>query len=842
MNKLQYTFFSGGHAQTTGGKVRTATFQELYSEFSKVESGTKDGSYIVRGALTIDKRKDENIPSSELLIIDADAGDENGATASDPELLHNFLRQRDISHFIYTSHSHTAKKNRYRAVIHCDMQNRAALKPALASIFEDIEENNKLTPQADNILIVDADENSTWSQPWYLPRRKDATDGLFRHFKHFGEMYVPHAVKPKVKPEAQATKAPLVEKTFSMEEHEAAIIAFKEGSGVHDHIIRLALLLVGIRRQTSADAKAYLRKALDKCSPEAKATPRWEERYKLDVESAVDSAVVKCNEQREASYELTLAAENDEYELSQSLGCGSTRRELKDPRKYRDIAPDLGAVDFREMGTDEVAMVTTVPKMDFEISGEEGIPMPPGPLGDFIRCAYHYETFKYPKLALATVLGFLAGVCGRAYNIEGSKLLGFRPSGLNLFITLMGDTGVGKDTMAGYFGFLTRIFMMNAHIDVNLFYGPANFTGPKAVSNVLVNKRSCLCLIKEAGMAFDSTAGDKNGMHRLFTDLYTRSWSKEIAPGEEYSTAETSMGALNAPALSLLLDSTAEALRGYMNSDNTMEKGFTPRNSIFELPEEMPDGGCAYNLMTDELHSRLTDILTKATDNITKTRALETADATGDDTDALAKPEVTMVRYAPGVLVKVAAHRSKMISIRNSYKHDDPARSAMASRMNHKAVKFAGACAAFNAPVPVVTEEIWAWAEALIDFEFAALDGYFRSGNSINSVVEKAVVPQVYKILCNQFKGNDRIKQTEEMFKARVIKVSALRQALNNNQKLKKWDDGPESFNCRTGYQKVIDHLTKTKMIDLTSDKCYRITPAFVTVIQRIQGRLKYRK
>jgi hypothetical protein len=65
---------------------------------------------------------------------------------------------------------------------------------------------------------------------------------------------------------------------------------------------------------------------------------------------------------------------------------------------------------------------------------------PPGLVGDIARFIYDQAPRPVPEIALVGAIGLIAGIVGRAYNIEGL--------GLNQYILLLGNTGVGKEAIA----------------------------------------------------------------------------------------------------------------------------------------------------------------------------------------------------------------------------------------------------------------------------------------------------------------------------------------------------------------------------------------------------------
>ena len=143
----------------------TRSFDEWCEQFSTPLTGDKHGSYFVRGAAT--RRSNDDLKSADVAILDGDSSidPETGEVyegAPAPEFVHEVLKSNDIQHFIYTSHSHGAKGNRFRVVVPVKLKNKdelAAITDWLINLCH-----------KEGVYLANATENSTWSQPWYLPR------------------------------------------------------------------------------------------------------------------------------------------------------------------------------------------------------------------------------------------------------------------------------------------------------------------------------------------------------------------------------------------------------------------------------------------------------------------------------------------------------------------------------------------------------------------------------------------------------------------------------------------------------------------------------------------------
>lgn len=172
---MRISIISRGDAtKTRPDKVFDGSFEEFAKHFVKYtpNRGKHDG-YFVRGELT-GSRANANLPNAEFLILDGDSSVLNPNSAPDPKRLHEILKAQNLSHFIYTTHSYAPpEKVKWRCIIPCLMADEAQLKPTINRMFDLLRDNA--------YPLVNVTENSTWSQPWFLPNR-DKDDGLYLYF------------------------------------------------------------------------------------------------------------------------------------------------------------------------------------------------------------------------------------------------------------------------------------------------------------------------------------------------------------------------------------------------------------------------------------------------------------------------------------------------------------------------------------------------------------------------------------------------------------------------------------------------------------------------------------
>ena len=229
----------------------------------------------MRGALLPDTtRSDANLPSGCLLILDADASQEDAQSAPPPLETHQILEYLNINHLIYTSHSHSKELNRYRVLIPCALPHKGHLAPTLRKLFSLLEACES------TLLCVDA--NLRWSQPCYVGNR-DEDDGLFEHYSFYdGEDF-------NAEPAEQVQQG-----SIYTGEHVAAESSIQDiisGDDYHSAINRLTgrYIQKGMKvEETVVVVQALMHKAWAANPDQDKA--RWQERYD-DIERSAKGAV-----------------------------------------------------------------------------------------------------------------------------------------------------------------------------------------------------------------------------------------------------------------------------------------------------------------------------------------------------------------------------------------------------------------------------------------------------------------------------------------------------------------------------------------------------------------------
>lgn len=165
-------------------------FEQLAGYFTRPQIGPKEGSYFVRGeALPGATRKDGSIPSSHLIIIDADKSLSGAPGAPGVDTAHGALAALGWSHFIYTTYSHTDEFPRYRIVL--PVPNGGVDHGLAGGATQFVVSNLQLC----GVPLYFSTESIVISQPWFFPRLVSGGSPFeFRY--HAGAPLPWHSVTP----------------------------------------------------------------------------------------------------------------------------------------------------------------------------------------------------------------------------------------------------------------------------------------------------------------------------------------------------------------------------------------------------------------------------------------------------------------------------------------------------------------------------------------------------------------------------------------------------------------------------------------------------------------------
>ena len=220
-----------------------------------------------------------------------------------------------------------------------------------------------------------------------------------------------------------------------------------------------------------------------------------------------------------------------------------------------------------------------VPKLERETS-QLPSELPPGNFGLFVQELL--ETMPRPvyEIALVSAIGFLAGVCGRAWNVRRPKA-----SGLNQYIVLLADTGTGKEQISGCIDFCVNQIGARCP-NAEIFIGPGEFASAEGMMKTLNQQPCFVSVIGEIGKKMtawdDGTHANPvaTGIKRAMLDLYSKSGQGNSTKGMVYSNREKNVAQVEGPAMTLIGESAPQTYYEVL-TESMIAEGFMPRWMVF---------------------------------------------------------------------------------------------------------------------------------------------------------------------------------------------------------------------------------------------------------------------
>ena len=205
--------------------------------------------------------------------------------------------------------------------------------------------------------------------------------------------------------------------------------------------------------------------------------------------------------------------------------------------------------------------------------------LPPGLIGEIAQYIYHSSARPVWEIALAGAIGLMAGICGKAYNANHS--------GLNLFVLVVADTGVGKEAPATAIGILMNEVNKQS-ICANEFIGPSEFASGQALLKELkdTKRQSFVSILGEFGFRLKSMCDPRANAAETkllgtLLDMFAKSGGRAVLGANVYSDKDKSTEAIDAPSMSLLADTTPGTFYNILNEE-MIDMGLLPRFLIME--------------------------------------------------------------------------------------------------------------------------------------------------------------------------------------------------------------------------------------------------------------------
>lgn len=439
---------------------------------------------------------------------------------------------------------------------------------------------------------------------------------------------------------------------------------------------------------------------------------------------------------------------------------------------------------------------------------------PPGLMGVLCEEIFEMAPHGNEEVALMAAYSLIAGVVGRTFNVLGT--------GLNLYVALLADSGVGKANLKNS---INRALMIDCAMEGGIsFKGASRFTGPKPLFEMLLAGLSRVCVLEESGLMSASTAGDQAGLTRVMLDIYSSSGKGEFSGGESYSKVEHNVPVIPSPALTIAHVSTPLSyLRALKAKDATVSGDMARVWMMRSLREKRPLNLNKRDKFSDEVRNRIKTLVKKCIpqQHVDKNFVIDMG-----------------IDY-----INIQEESNYWTDLENQYRADgDQLRRTLTSRAFIKILKIASITSVFNGSEQIGRDE-YKWAHEAVVGEIATVEEALTQGSSDDMmvIIKSIIVPAVSKILNNKFSDKRKCPPKNLLGKG-IFTSTNLNQSLRNNEVLKRLNDDPERPNPRSGIEKIIAYLIRTGLVNQVSEDqlkslgartkvAYKITDDFVLLM-----------
>lgn len=432
-----------------------------------------------------------------------------------------------------------------------------------------------------------------------------------------------------------------------------------------------------------------------------------------------------------------------------------------------------------------------------KIYDQNKIDFPPGLIGQLSKEIYEKAYHPNVSVSIVTAFGLIAGIVGRKFNVS--------QGGLNLYITLLMETGQGKDVINKVIGNVLQEAVPSVSCD---YIGGSSFTGSKALWKCLLKGMSRICVMTEAGILQEVKAGNQPSLLRAILNLYSSSGKHNYMQQEFFSHEEDGLPSLRSPALSIIAESTPKVFIDQMISNGGDINGSLARMWFVKLNEDKPFINRSMRKdFSSEIMNRIKDLCIFCHDAQNEKLECEVVNVEMPDYMYDISDDLTRIENEAGrsgnLFKKVMASRAFVKLIRIS---------AIIEVFNNFEKEKRDYC---------ISEETKDWVlKNIIEIELKGIEDMIgeNDGNDTYSLIENVVTPTLRKMMAGELK--DKGSPNEAMRKNFCFTKSNFVQALRRNKTISRLNNSKYA-EIKTGLDKILDFMVKNNMIQKIERKNY---------------------
>lgn len=208
---------------------------------------------------------------------------------------------------------------------------------------------------------------------------------------------------------------------------------------------------------------------------------------------------------------------------------------------------------------------------------------PPGRLGEVSRWCMENSYLPFLQSAVTSTFAVAAGLFGHSWQLP--------QSGLNLYITMVGRSAVGKEAVLGSAGRIMQALQKLNPSAGRFFHFGAFASGPALRRMVADDHSSVAIFVGEWGYVVqglgDVTNANALGIRREVTDLFQKSAAGSVAGGRVYADKEKTVELAKNVAVTLVGETTPDLFYSSLSYD-ILADGFLSRFWIIDYDGDRP--------------------------------------------------------------------------------------------------------------------------------------------------------------------------------------------------------------------------------------------------------------